>query len=98
MRRTRHRQAKSEQGGDEQRQRDAGDESAPAEGIEDLAEHGAADETAEEIAGEVDAARRAAIGGRRATDEAGRRGLSEEGADADQRQPGEDGEEVRLDQ
>ena len=42
--------------------RHAGDAGRPAEAVEHLAQHGAADQAAEEVAGEVEAARRAAVG------------------------------------
>ena len=52
-----------ERAGNEKSKRDAGDAGFPSEAIEQLSEHCAADEATEEIAGEIDAARRAAIGG-----------------------------------
>src|SRR5262245_21573520 len=76
-----------QQRGRRQRQRDAGDTGGPAQPIEHLAEQRAADEPTEKITGEIDAARRAAVGRGGTADKAGRRGLREERADADQRQP-----------
>ena len=46
---------------DEQRDANAGDGRLPAEAVEQLAKHGAADEAAEEIAGEIQPACRAAV-------------------------------------
>ena len=47
-------QAEREKRGEDERQRDAGNAGRPAVAVEDLAEHGAADEPPEEIAGEID--------------------------------------------
>src|SRR5688572_19447589 len=67
-----------EHGSQRERNPDAGDASGPAEAIEELAEHCRADEPAEEVAGEVDPARRAAVDRCRAAHEAGRGRLREE--------------------
>ena len=83
-----------ERGRNGERQRDAADASAPAETVEQLAKQRGADESSGEIAREIDPARRAFVLGRGAADEAGRDGLREEGADADQRESGEDSGEI----
>ena len=58
--------------------------------VENLPEDGSADHPAGEVAGEVDPARRAAVGGRGATDEARGGRLREERSDADQHHAAED--------
>ena len=62
------------------------------------AEHGAADQAAEEIAGEIKPACRAAIGGRRAADKARGAGLGEEGAGADQHHADQHRRQARQDE
>src|SRR4051812_20512130 len=52
---------------------DTGDARLPAEAVEDLAQNGTADEAAEEVGGEIGAARSAPVRGRGAADEAGLR-------------------------
>src|SRR5258708_22166497 len=91
----RHLQVKRQERGETERHRDAGNTGGPAELVEDLAEDGAADETAVEIAGEIDPACRAAVDGRRLADKAGRRRLREEGTDADERQTAKGGRTAR---
>src|SRR5829696_9980734 len=78
---------RGERGAERKREADAGDGGRPADPIEDLAQHGAAGETTQEVAGEIEPARRAAIGRGGATDEAGGRRLGKEGTDGKQREP-----------
>ena len=73
-----------------------GDRRFPAQAVEQLAQDGGADQAAEEVAGEIDAAGRAAVGGGGAADEAGGGRLGEEGADTDQRQPEQHGRQARA--
>src|SRR5262245_25940035 len=61
-------QPERQRNGHRQRERNPGDAGVPAEPIKELAEHGAAHETAGEITGEVNATRRAAISGGGAPD------------------------------
>src|SRR5262245_45275386 len=74
---------------------DSGDAGRPAEMIEQLAERGASDEAAEEIAGEIGSAGDAAIVLRGLPDKAGGTGLRKEGADADQHHAGQHLDEMR---
>src|SRR5215208_2943324 len=84
LRRSRFRggpQTDGQEGRDGEGDSDTGDAGRPAVAVEDLAEHGTADETTEEVGREVESARRAAIGRGSLADEPGRRGLGKEGAD-----------------
>ena len=58
------------------------------------AENGATDETAEKVAGEIDAAGRTTVGGRRAADEAGGHGLCKECTHSDQNEPNQNRSEI----
>src|SRR5262245_6312912 len=71
----RHFHPYGEQCGNGERECDAGDAGRPSQPIEYLAENGGAHEPTGEIAREIDAARRSAIAGRGAPDEAGRHRL-----------------------
>ena len=66
-----------------------------AEVIEKLTEDEAADDAAEEVAREVDPARRAAIGRGGTADKRRRSRLGEKRSDANQREAGKDGTEIR---
>src|SRR5260221_9121656 len=55
-------EAGRQQGAEQQRDADADHAGGPAEAIEDLAQHGAARQAAQEVAREIKAAGRAAIG------------------------------------
>ena len=77
-------------------QRDAGDAGRPSGVVEHLSENPGADKAAGEVAGEIDTARRAAIRGGGAADEAGCRRLGEERSDPDQYHAGEHGREVAI--
>ena len=74
---------------------DAGDAGRPTIGVEEPAERRAAGETAEEVAGEVEPAGRAAVARGGPADEAGNSGLGGEGPDRQQREPGEERGKVR---
>ena len=88
-RRTVEREARGQQRRDGQRRADAGDAGGPSEAVEQLAEHGAADEATEEIAGKIGSAGDAAVVAGGLADEAGGAGLCEERADADQHHAGQ---------
>ncbi len=62
------------------------------------AQHGAAHHAAEKIAGQVDSARRSAVGGRGPADVAGRRRLREERADPDEDETADHGGQARREQ
>src|SRR5918996_5417445 len=81
-------QPRREQRGRGESGADARDARAPAEAVEQPAERGGAGEAAEKVARQVEAARRAAVAGRGAADEAGGDGLGEEGAHPDEGEPG----------
>src|SRR2546428_8842611 len=68
-RRRGHLQTEREQRREQQCRTDPRDTGCPAEALEKLAEDDAADDTAKEVAGKIDAARRSAVGRGRATDE-----------------------------
>ena len=70
----------------------------PSQAVEKLAEHRAADQPSEEIAGQVDPAGRAAIGRRGATDEAGGCGLGEKRPDADKHETDQHRRKIRQQQ
>src|SRR5215210_4581313 len=74
-------QAEGQQGRDGEGDPDTGDAGCPAVAIEDLAEHGTANETAEEVGRQIEPAGGAPIRRGGLADEPGRRGLGEEGAD-----------------
>ena len=90
----RHLQAKREEGGDAERERNPGDASCPSAPIEDLAEDRGAYQAARKVTGEVDAAGGAAIRGGRTADKAGRGRLGEERAHANQDHPQQDRREM----
>src|SRR3954471_21273199 len=78
-----------------QRGADPGDARGPSVTLVQPTENRRAGKTAEEVAREIKPARRAAIAGRGAPDEAGRGGLREEGAVTDEREAGEDERQAR---
>lgn len=80
--------------GGEKSDADARDACGPSQKVEKSAEHDGADEAAEEVGSEIQAARAAAIGRGAAADETGRDGLRWERADPDKREPGKDDFEV----
>jgi len=79
-------QPRREQGSQQKGRADAEHTSGPAQAVECLSQHGTADEAAEEVAGQVHAARRRTIGACCAADKTGGYGLREKRADADQHQ------------
>src|SRR5882724_2544716 len=87
---------RGEQGGQRQRQSDADHASGPAQAVDRLAQHRAAQKSAEEVAREIEAACRTAIDGGGAADEAGGRRLGEECADSDQGKAQQQGGEARA--
>src|SRR5437588_9536324 len=87
-----------EQRAERQRDADAQHARRPAQAIEDLAQHGAAGQAAQEVAGKIEAACRAAVGRGGAANEAGGRGLGEEGTDADQSKANQQRGEARAQQ
>src|SRR3989442_13360409 len=97
-RRRGHLQTEREQRREQQCRTDPRDTGCPAEALEKLAEDDAADDTAKEVAGKIDAARRSAVGRGRATDESGRGRLREERPNADQHQAGDDRDKLRQEQ
>src|SRR5689334_8068959 len=91
-------EAKRKQSGKTQSDADPSHASRPAEAVEELAEHEAADQAAEKVAGEIETAGGTAVSHRGTADKAGGDGLGEEGADTDQRQPGQHGGQCRRQQ
>src|SRR5213082_2127392 len=88
-------QPRGECRGRDQRRADAGDARRPAVAVVEPAEHRGTGEAAEEIRGEIEPARRAAVGGGGTADETGCRSLRKEGPDADQREPARHRREAR---
>src|SRR6266851_9759784 len=87
-------QAKSKQRGHAERQSNPGDAGRPSDPIENLAEDRRAGETAGEVTGEINAARRAAVCSGGAADESGGSRLREERADADEHHAQQDRDEI----
>ena len=90
--------SESQHSSNRERDRDPGDAGDPAEPVKQLAENGAANESTEEIARQVDAAGGTSVGARCMTDETGRRGLSLECSDSDQHHADEYGRQVGQEQ
>jgi len=82
--RARYRQARGQQRGHRQRRPHADDAGDPTEAVEQLTEHRAADQAAQEIAGQICSARHAAAFTGGLPDKAGCRGLRKERTGTDQ--------------
>src|SRR5262245_40614196 len=93
-----HLQIEGECSSHQQRQANPDDARRPAQAIKDLAQQGTADEPAQEVGGEIDATRRAAVSRGSPANEAGRGGLGEECADADQNHADENSWQIRRDE